>query len=80
HSPIGAYNHREFGSNPTRCHLAARDLKRGKDFLAFNLEQQGDIVSDYYRIRDGYKPRWGNGKRQDLPVYQSFIDQLQSGW
>ena len=55
-------------------------LKKGKDFLSFNLEQQGDIVSDYYRIRDGYQPRWGNASRQDLAVYERFIHQLKTSW
>ncbi len=57
-----------------------RYLRRGKNFLSFNLEQQGDIVSDYYRIRDGYRPRWGNANRQDLAVYERFIQQLRRGW
>ncbi len=52
--------------------------EKGKSFLSFNLEQQGDIISDYYRIRDGYKPHWGNGCRHDLPVYESFINQVRN--
>ena len=48
-------------------------MREGKDLLAFNYEQQGDIVSDYYRIKNGYFPRWGNGSRIDLPVYEYFI-------
>lgn len=53
--------------------------EKGKSFLSFNLEQQGDIIADYYRIRDGYKPHWGNGSRHDLPVYESYVDQLKNG-
>lgn len=52
--------------------------EKGKSFLSFNFEQQGDIISDYYRIRDGYKPQWGHGSRIDLPVYESFIDQVRN--
>ncbi len=52
-------------------------LEKGKRFLSFNFEQQGDIISDYYRIRDGYKPQWGNACRHDLPIYESFIDQMR---
>jgi len=51
--------------------------EKGKRFLSFNFEQQGDIISDYYRIKDGYKPHWGNGTRHDLPVYESFINQMR---
>jgi hypothetical protein len=53
--------------------------EKGKSFRSFNLEQQGDIISDYYRIRDGYQPLWGNGSRHDLPIYESFVDQLKNG-
>jgi len=53
-------------------------LEQGLSFQDFNLEQQGDIVADYYRIREGYSPRWGNGNQQDLPVYEEFIRQLRS--
>ena len=57
---------------------ALRDCQeKGKSFLSFNFEQQGDIISDYYRIKDGYKPHWGNGNRYDLPVYESFINQMR---
>ncbi len=52
-------------------------LKKGKDFFSFNLEQQGDIVSDYHRIKRGYQPRWGNGNRSDLPIYETFIQQMR---
>ena len=49
-----------------------------KGFRDFNFEQQGDIVADYYRIREGYRPCWGNGDRSDLKLYEHFIGQLNS--
>ncbi len=52
--------------------------EKGKSFLSFNLEQQGDIISDYYRIKDGYKPQWGRASRLDLPIYESFIDEVRN--
>ena len=52
-------------------------LEKGKDIFAFNLEQQGDIISDYYRIKNGYHPRWGDGRKQDLPIYENYIKQLK---
>ena len=51
-------------------------MHEGKGFLDFNYEQQGDIVSDYYRIKNGYEPCWGSGGRIDLPVYEYFIERL----
>ncbi len=46
-------------------------------FDAFNLEQQADIVADYYRIKRGLKPNWGNGKKEDLAIYKTYIEELQ---
>ncbi len=43
----------------------------------FNLEQQADIVADYFAIREGYTPAWGKGTIADLPVYQYFIQQVR---
>ncbi|MEM9920317.1 MAG: hypothetical protein AAF990_19630 [Bacteroidota bacterium] len=43
----------------------------------FNYEQQGDIIADYYRIREGYKPVWGIGSRLDLEIYHYFVEQLK---
>ncbi|MBK8566305.1 MAG: hypothetical protein IPN76_23950 [Saprospiraceae bacterium] len=43
----------------------------------FNLEQQADIVADYYAIREGLKPAWGKGTQADLPVYQYFMAQIR---
>ncbi len=52
-------------------------LQKKKNLLSFNLEQQADIVADYYLIRDGYKPNWGKGVKKDLPIYENFIKQLR---
>jgi hypothetical protein len=46
------------------------------DFLSFNFEQQGDIIQDYYRIKEGYRPLWGIGKKEDLQYYEHFVNQL----
>lgn len=48
----------------------------GKGLLDFNFEQQGDIISDYYRIREGFAPRWGCGEALDLWVYERFVADL----
>lgn len=44
---------------------------------AFNLEQQADIVADYYRISHGYRPAWGNGTKKDLPIYERYAQQVR---
>ena len=49
----------------------------GRSLRSFNLEQQADIISDYYRIREGYPPRWGRASVTDLPLYEYFVEQLR---
>ncbi len=51
-------------------------LAKGQDFLAFNLEQQADIVEDYFRIRQGLSPKWGRGQQSDLDVYEKILHPL----
>ena len=51
-------------------------LEKGKNLLDFNLEQQADIVADYYLIKNGYAPQWGRGTLHDLHIYEKFIEDL----
>jgi hypothetical protein len=51
--------------------------EQGKSFLSFNIEQQGDIISDYFRIKEGYQPKWGMGCHHDLAFYRYFVDQVK---
>ena len=43
----------------------------------FNLEQQADLVADYWRLQNGLKPHWGPAGPADLPFYAYFVDQLK---
>ncbi len=52
--------------------------RRGKTLLDFNYEQQADIVSDFFRIQNGYAPRWGAATFADLPAYQPYIEDLRN--
>ncbi len=47
-------------------------------FTSFNFEQQGDLVQDYYLIKNGYPSQWGHGKKEDLHYYEHFIEQLKN--
>lgn len=51
-------------------------IEQGKGLDSFNLEQQADIIADYFRIKNGYRPRWGSANLLDLPTYQHFVDHL----
>lgn len=49
-------------------------LQAGKTIKDFNLEQQGDIVADYFRLMNGTRPEWGNARREDVEVYRKVLD------
>ena len=55
--------------------IAFRD--ENKSILDFNYEQQGDLVADYFRIKNGYRPQWGYGEKKDLSIYEYFVDQIR---
>lgn len=46
---------------------------RGRSFLDFNLEQQAEIVMDFYRLQHGIKPEWGKAKWQDIDAYVQIL-------
>ncbi|MGK0364846.1 MAG: hypothetical protein ACI85O_001906 [Saprospiraceae bacterium] len=51
-------------------------IETGQGLKAFNLEQQADIITDYYLLREGYKAQWSDASQFDLPIYEKFIEQL----
>jgi len=54
-----------------------RYIRQEKTIFAFNLEQQAEIVSDYYNLKNGYPTQWSRANFSDLPVYEHFVDQLR---
>jgi hypothetical protein len=57
-------------------HVLKNCLLKGGSLLDFNPEQQADIISDYFRIREGLVPCWGVGTEADLPVYEHFLREI----
>jgi hypothetical protein len=51
-------------------------IENGQGLKAFNLEQQADIITDYYLLREGYKTQWSEANQFDLPIYENFVKQL----
>jgi hypothetical protein len=48
-------------------------LLKNKTLFDFNLEQQGDIVADYFQLKNGYSTRWGNADSSHLKLYEKII-------
>jgi hypothetical protein len=45
----------------------------GKGLLDFNWEQQAEIVSDYFCLLNGWKPRWCTAKPEYAPVFEAVL-------
>lgn len=45
----------------------------GRGLEAFNFEQQGDVVADYFRLRVGEQPRWCAGDASALPWFEALM-------
>jgi hypothetical protein len=56
-----------------------RAKEAGGALLDFNYEQQAEIISDYFRIKNGRPPLWGWAGKEELYVYEYFVAQLRSG-
>ncbi|MEO1260942.1 MAG: hypothetical protein AAFZ15_19235 [Bacteroidota bacterium] len=51
---------------------------QGKGISAFNLEQQADIVSDYYCLSNGLMPRWvAPSNFEMIGLYEYFIKKIR---
>lgn len=54
-------------------------IENGKGLNAFNIEQQAEIITDYYRVREGYKAQWSpNANFLDLPTFEHFVEELKA--
>lgn len=48
-------------------------IMKNKTLYDFNLEQQGDIISDYFQLKNGYSTRWGNANISHAKLYEKII-------
>ena len=46
---------------------------QGRGLADFNFEQQGDVVADYFCLRQGFKPRWCPDDRVYLDDFERVI-------
>ena len=68
--------HSTMGYNYGGVETLKRYLANEKDITDFNPEQQADIVTDYFLLKNGQLPQWGNGRQKDLGIYKKFIEDL----
>lgn len=54
-------------------------LQRASHISEFNLEQQGDLVMDYFLLIQERKASWApEARAEDLALYETFIDQIRN--
>jgi hypothetical protein len=42
---------------------------------SFNMEQQAEIFTDFYRLRKGRTPQYGNATPKDIAIYEQLINE-----
>lgn len=42
-------------------------------FKAFNMEQQADIITDYFLVKNGRQAHWSYASKGDLEIYERYI-------
>ena len=53
---------------------AALAANAEKGLLAFNYEQQGEVIADYFRIKHHLTPRWS--RTRELTLYEPYVKDL----
>lgn len=54
-------------------------LRKAQHISEFNLEQQGDLVMDYFLLLQDRQASWApEAQSIDLPLYETFIDQIRN--
>lgn len=48
--------------------------RQGKTLADFNYEQQGDIVADYFCLKNGWKPRWCAANSAYIPIFEALVE------
>jgi hypothetical protein len=57
--------------------VTALEENATKGLSGFNLEQQGEVISDYYRLLHGLDPKWADGV-DDISVYDPYVSEVRS--
>lgn len=68
--------HSREGYNYGGAPQVANWARRGALLTDFNLEQQADLIADYWRLGRRLRPQWGPAGPADLPFYAYFARQI----
>jgi hypothetical protein len=90
HELVHVWQYQKFGAGYISCALKAQGSPSGYNYadregwhlkpsiLNFNAEQQGDLVQDYFRMKNGARANWGHVTKADLPFMEKYIAELKT--
>jgi hypothetical protein len=67
--------HTKMGYNYGGLPAIEQKMAQGETLLDFNLEQQADVIADYYLLKNGYYPQWALADQSHLNIFQNFVEQ-----
>lgn len=88
HELMHVWQYQKFGAGYIANALKAQVSEAGYNYaytegwhekssiLDFNVEQQADLIQDYYRLKHGVPAQWKIANFIQLAHYQKFIDEL----
>ena len=58
--------------------LDALEENKEKGMDAFNVEEQGEIIADYYRIKNDMAPVYSTGTKENIGIYQIYVNEVKA--
>jgi hypothetical protein len=90
HELVHVWQYQQQGATYIPRALRAQFSKQGYDYGGlqtleakpklsdYNLEQQADIVMDYFLLSQGHRPQWApDAQFSDLALYETFVQQIR---
>ena len=65
--------HTQMGYNYGGIAAIHQKMAQGQNLLDFNLEQQADVVTDYFLLKTKGCVQWGAAAIEDLTTYRQFL-------
>ena len=72
------YNYTHVSAQPTEAGIQVDAWHFKPSFLNFNAEQQGDLVQDYFKLKNNNRTEWVNSKTKDLQKYEPYIEEIKN--
>ncbi|MEM6317338.1 MAG: hypothetical protein AAF960_06690 [Bacteroidota bacterium] len=68
--------HSQMGYNYGGVATIRHKMATGQTLFDFNLEQQAEVVTDYFLLKSGQRPQWGMAMVKDISDYENILTAL----